>query len=292
MCRFLLLKIRGTFLDENVLVKWGEVIMRIMKVKHLVLLIVWVFSAVFTITVQAEEDEEKGWEFEFLVGALSEPTYVGSDKNTTEAAFNFEATYQTDKGVEYFIGLGELGTGFEFGDSWEFIAMLEYEEGRNSSDDAILAHFPRVRNTVEGQFSLSKHINNWTVSGVIQPDLLDRGKGLVYFLALERDVELTPRLSMNTVVDISFANAEHMNTEVGITNSVAALSGLNVYNAGSGYKSTSLGNRLSYKISEHWTLMKSIEFEFYGSNISDSPLVKDEGDDINYSLGLGLSYSF
>jgi len=257
--------------------------------------VIYITALLITLTSTAyaeDEDIDKGWEFELSLGAESEPTYVGSDKSITELQANFEATYRTDYGVDYFIGLGEVGASFSLGNDWELTSFLEFEEGRDNSEDDTLEHFPEVEDTIEGQFILAKHINDWTIAGVFQPDLLGRGKGLVYFFALGLEQELTQKLSLDTRLDISFADAEHINTEVGISDSVAALSGLDPYTASGGYKSTTLGLQLEYAFNEKWAIVTNADGEFYGKNVADSPLVRDEGTDINYTLGLGVTYSF
>lgn len=241
---------------------------------------------------EKEDDDEQGWEFELIIGAMSEPTYVGSDKNTTEAGFQPQAIYRSSHAIDYFIGLGELGASFQLANNWELITLFEYEEGRDNSDDEILTHFPEMEDTVEGQITLAKHFNHWTLASVFQPDILDRGKGLVYFVAAGYEQELTSKLSLESSIDISFANAEHMNTEVGISSDVAMRSGLSAYKADGGYKSTSLGLGLNYALNQQWALVSDLEVELYGKNIADSPLVKDEGSDTNYSLGVGVMYSF
>ena len=266
-----------------------------MKIKQLIIGCKLVLFIAFAFPAYAEtvdENEEAGWYFNVIVGAMREPTYLGSDKYITEAGGDFQATYNTGRGIEYFLSLGEFGASVELGNDWELTTFLEYEEGRDNSEDPILAHFPKVRDTLEGQVILAKHIKNWTIAGILQPDILDRGKGFVYFLALEHDYKVNQRLSLSTSLDISFGNAEHMNTEVGVSSSVAALSGLNAYRPGSGYKSTTLDVELDYAINKNWSIVSGVEVEFYGSNIADSPLVKDEGSDTNYTYGLGISYRF
>ena len=249
-------------------------------------------SALFPVWTTANADDGAGWSYKIVIGAEREPTYVGSDRYQNEAAVDFEASYQTEHGDRYFIGLGEVGAYFSMGNNWWIGTGLEYEEGRDNSDDPILTGFAKVEDTIEGHFAVVKKMGDWSVSGVFQPDLLDRGKGLVYFFALDYEKDVNSRLSFNAGMDVSFADAEHMNTEVGVTNAAAAASGLDVYNADSGYKSTTIGINLSYAISEQWHVVSSVEAEFYGSNITDSPLVRDEGNDVNYEAGLGLLYAF
>ena len=239
-----------------------------------------------------DHDEDSGWEFEIQAGFQREPTYVGSDRYITEPGFNIEATYESQNGHQYSIGLGEVGAFFNLSNGWFLGTALEYEPGRDNSEDPILSAFPEVESTVEGQFTLAKKMGDWTVAGVYQPDVLDRGKGNVYFMALEYEHEFNSRLSLGTTLDISFADKEHMNTEVGISNDVARASGLSAYEADSGFKSTTLSFEVGYQMTENWKLISDFEAEFYGSNISDSPLVKDHGSDINYAVGIGIQYSF
>jgi outer membrane scaffolding protein for murein synthesis (MipA/OmpV family) len=264
-----------------------------MQVRTLYLVLGLSASALPSVDSYADDDNDTlGWSYELLVGVEHEPTYVGSDSYQTEAGGDFEARYQTTRGHQYYLGLGGLGGVFSMGNNWALMTELEFEEGRDNGEDPILSGFAEVRDTVEGQVALIKTMGEFRMAGVIQVDALNRGKGVVYFLALDYEKDLSPRLSMTTTVDISFANAEHMNTEVGITPQAAIVSGLDIYHASSGYKSTTLATNFVYGVNKKWQLITEIGAEFYGSNITDSPLVRDEGSDVNYNAGLGLSYIF
>ncbi len=237
-------------------------------------------------------DQPTGWYFDAFLGFEREPTYTGSDRYTSEADANFQAFYKSDTGKRYFLSLGEFGGFFELGNGWLLGTLLEYEEGRENSEDPILADFPEVENTWEAQISLVKRWGNISLATVFQPDILSRGKGLVYFVGISHDTTLSNKLRINTSLDISFSDAEHINTEVGISEAVATLSGLNAYEAKSGYKSTTLSLSLGYQFAESWQFISNLEAEFYGSNMADSPLIKQEGSSLNYEIGVGVLYSF
>lgn len=235
---------------------------------------------------------EPGWYFDAFAGIELEPAYTGSDEYSTEPDVSARAMYVSDSGHRYFISLGELGGLFDIGNDLMFAAVLEYEEGRENEDDPILTGFPEVEETVEAQLSLVKRWGNWSAALVAQPDILDRGKGFVYFAGLAYDTALSDRWWLSAGLDISFADAEHINTEVGISEDTAAITGLPAYDPDGGYKSSTISFGTGYEINEHWEMLFISEIEVYGGEMADSPLIDQEGDDINYELGIGVRYRF
>ena len=170
--------------------------------------------------------------------------------------------------------------------------MFEYEEARDNDEDPVLSEFAEDDDTIEAQITLVKRWRNWSLGGVFQPDILDRGKGLVYFIGLGYDRRLSDRLRFNAGLDLSWGDSEHINTEVGIPEDVAARSGLPAYEADGGYKSTTLSLGLGYEFTPNLEILFQGEAEFYASEMADSPLIEDEGDDVNYELGIGIRYQF
>ena len=236
--------------------------------------------------------QQSGWETKVEIGMEIESTYTGSDEYTTEPDLEFRTTYTGNNGNQYYLSLGEIGVSFPIRKDLSLITALEYEPGRENDEDPILAGFPEQRNTVEGQFTLAKQLGNWTLAGVFQPDILDRGKGVVYFLALQYQQSFSDKLNIHYTADISFSDAEHAATEVGITRAAAATSGLAPYDPSSGYKSTSLLAEFEYQFKSNWTLLLEAGVEFYGRNFSDSPLIQQEGNDVNFEIGAGLRFTF
>ncbi len=239
-----------------------------------------------------QSDQPTGWYVDAFAGIEREPTYTGADRYETEADLDLRAIYRADSGNRYFVSIGEVGAVYEFGDDRLFAAVLEYEEGRENDDDPILEFFEEGEDTLEAQLTLARRWGNWTLAGVFQPDILDRGKGLVYFVGVGFDRMLTDRLRLSSAVDVSFGDSEHLETEVGISPEVAASSGLAAYSPDGGYKSTSIRLDLGYEITRDLELIFQSEIEFYGSEMADSPLIAEEGDDINSELGLTLRYRF
>ena len=237
-------------------------------------------------------DQPAGWYYDAIVGLEREPVYTGSDRYEEEPELNARAIFRADSGHRYFISIGEGGAIFQLEDDLILATVLEYEEARENDEDPILAEFPEDDDTLEAQISLVKRWSNWTLGGVFQPDILDRGKGLVYFLGVGYDTMLTERLRFSGGLDFSWGDSEHINTEVGIPGDVAARSGLDPYDASGGYKSTTLSLGFGYDYSPRLQFLLQTEVEFYASEMADSPLIEAEGDDVNSEIGLGIRYLF
>ncbi len=239
-----------------------------------------------------DDDDGPGWSFEVSTAFESEPAYTGSDTQVSGFGFDAIATYAAPSGTEYFLSLGELGVRFQPTQDSVLQAVLEYEPGRQNEDDPILSGFPKVDDTVELQLAYGRGFGPLTFGAILQVDALNKGKGLVGFVAATYDADLSERLSGTASIDVSFADAEHMNTEVGISQATSAATGLAAYSASSGYKSTSVGVELEYALSEQMSLFSGVAAELYGSNMSKSPLIAVHGRDTTYEAEIGVAYRF
>ncbi len=239
-------------------------------------------------------DFEPGWHFDVGAGLGYEPTYAGSDKYTSEAEIGARALYRAESGHRYFIGLGEVGAVFSLSPETQFLAFLEYEEGRNDEDDSTLTGLDTIDSTIEGQFMLARRFGNATLFGVLQPDLTgDANKGLVWFVGAGYDwLSVNKRWRASTTLDISGANSEYMRTEFGITAQESARTGYTSYQPSSGLKSLTWNMAGEYYISDNVSLLGIVDTEYYLSDASDSPLIANEGTDLTFEASVQLRYRF
>jgi len=237
-------------------------------------------------------EERQNWFFEIGVGAEYEPAYAGSDEYATEAELEISATYLSLSGHRYFIALGEIGAHFQIDPDLVFTSLLEYEEGRDDENDDTLTGFDEVEDTLELQLGLTKRWDDYFGSIAVQYDILDEGKGLVWFTAFGKQFKWSDTFSSLVWLDISGADSEHMRTEFGIKASESAATGLVQYRPGSGLKSASLNTSSRYEFSENWSLGFEFALEYYLTQASDSPLISAEGDDITYEAGITINYEF
>jgi len=236
--------------------------------------------------------QDKKWSFDVGLGLEYESAYVGSDEYSTEAEFQLQATYTANNGSEWFVGTDGVGVRFEPLEDTKVILSFEYEFGRDNDDDPILAGFAEVEDTWEFQAIVVHDLGPFRVGAGLQQDILGRGKGLVGFVGAGYEYDVTDRLTFNSQIDFSFANSEHMNTEVGITAAASAASGLSTYDASGGYKGASIDVGFDYALTPSTTLTANLGVETYGSAISDSPLVRDEGSSTTQEASIGIRYSF
>jgi len=238
-------------------------------------------------------ESQPGWYFDGIVGIEREPSYAGSDDYEVEPDLSARAIYKSQPGHRYFVTLGEFGAVFEFSPDLLAIAFLEYEEGREVAEDDVLTGLDEIEATVEGQFSLGRRFGDFSIAGVLQPDILGRGKGLVTFIAGAYDKTLIPqKLHFNAGIDLSWGDSEYMQTEFGISESAAVNSNLAAYNAGAGFKSATMGLGLEYWLTNKISFIAVSEIEIYGSEAADSPLLDQEGSDTTFEVAIGARYNF
>lgn len=261
------------------------------------------FSGILTLSAQTditslapkyeESTIDNRWEFDILAGIGTEPTYAGSKNHETEPLADFRATYSGPNGNQYKFSLGEIEGTFPLSEHWVAKVKFEYEEGRDADEDDLLKGLTPIRDTVEGELILA-YLHNQNYYFVdFQPDLLGRGKGMVYFIGAGRFFSSSSGLwKFDTRLDVSFGNSEYMMTEFGISTADALTSGYSAYAPSSGLKSTTLDLLGQRVINEHWSLIGSLSAEYYFSTATDSPLIKDVGTDSTFELQLGMRYQF
>ncbi len=252
------------------------------------------FSMVISGQLSAQDSDinTSRWAFNLVTGFEREPVYTGSDVYISEADFNVEAVYQASEKREYLLSLGEIGVTWKLNEKSILSTVLEYEFGRDNDDDPVLANFPEVEDTVEAQAVFMHDVGPIALGVGFQYDILNRGKGFVGFLGAAYRTELSEKMGIRTQIDISFADAEHLETEVGITPATAAVTPYDSYSPDSGYKGVSITFAMDYSVSKHWSLFSSLSAENYGSLMSESPLISEEGTDSTYEASVGIAYAF
>lgn len=237
-------------------------------------------------------DSEPGWQYELGFGAEIEPTYAGSDNSQSEAGASARALYRTQSGHRIYFGLGEIGAIYSISPNTQFQGFIEYEEGRDRSDDPILESLDRIDSTIEGQFTLAHRFGNSTLFATLQPDLAgDANKGVVWFVGAGHDwLTVNEKWRFGTRLDISGADSEYMRTEFGITSNEALRSGYRAYQPNGGLKSLTLGLSSEYYLSNSLSLLGSMEIENYLSDAADSPLILDLGNKTGIEANIFLRW--
>lgn len=237
-------------------------------------------------------DSDRKWNFDALVGMELEPDYIGSDDSEVEPAGFLRAHLRDRRGNRYTFGFEEIGAVFYPGENWAFGVDIENEEGRESENED-LQGLPDGETTLEGEFSLYRRFGDSYATAIVQVDLLGRDKGNIFFLAYAYDY-LAPsgRWLFSPRIDVSWGDAEHMQTEFGLTETQAAIIGQQPYSPGGGLKSATAGFLTERNFGRRWSVLGSLEVEHYFSKAADSPLIAVLGSDVNVEATLGVLFRF
>ncbi|MEM7042007.1 MAG: MipA/OmpV family protein [Pseudomonadota bacterium] len=218
-----------------------------------------------------------------------EPDYQGSDDYEVDVFPLLQVTYKD------WLYLDSLAAGaiWKLPSGFRLQTGISYEEGRESGDNDALDGLDDIKDTAVLDAGLFYDVGDLTLGFALEQDLLGRGKGLVTFLGARYDIELlNGRLKVSPQADISFATAEHLRTEFGITPEEAIASQFDDYRPNAGLKSYGFGTGLNFKLTEHWSVLGEAGIEFFGPEAKDSPLLDEAGADFGTEVELALVYRF
>jgi MipA family protein len=130
------------------------------------------------------------------------------------------------------------------------------------------------------------------LSAQITGDVSDVHEGLVGDLTASYNAQLSERLGITASTSVSFANDEFADTYFSITRAGAFASGLTETTVEAGVKDFGLSVLATYGLSERWSLFGIARYSRLLGDFADSPIVAVEGDDNQFSLGLGIGWRF
>jgi outer membrane scaffolding protein for murein synthesis (MipA/OmpV family) len=116
-------------------------------------------------------------------------------------------------------------------------------------------------------------------------------EGIVGELGIDAIVEPTARLSVSAGPRLHFANAEYLDTYLGVTAEQSADSGLREFDADGGLKGVGVEAEARYALTAQWSLVGSAGYERLVGDAADSPIT-DAGSENQFTAGLGLTYRF
>lgn len=229
------------------------------------------------------------------VGVESGTSYAGSDTRETGVAPLLYGIYED----RIYFSAGEIGLYWPLMDTeWRVKAGLGYEPGRDPSDHPALANMNTVDNTAVFAGGLYRQFGTAAFGLGFEADVADAGKGVVTFLGGSYNWHSDDRVwTLTAYGDVSFANAEHLRTEFGITPAEALASQANAnplyrytsYTPSGGMKSFGIGAAARYRLAGNWLLTGSVSGEFFGSEATNSPLVRE---DYELEAVMGLAFTF
>lgn len=239
-------------------------------------------------------EPSKGWYYGAGLGVEIENEYHGSSEKAAEAEPFFELGYR-GHGWMFQSNIFSNRLIYQVTDSVFLHGRFNHEEGRTEDDASndILDGMGKIDSMLELGFGVS-----WQPMQRLTVSMLGQGysggnpdKGLVGFVAAHYRLVNQPNLKIDVRFDASFADADHLQTEFGVTEQQAITSIYPQYLFDSGLKSYGIGLKGVYVYSDQVFFTFGADYEWHSSKVSDSPLIQ-AGSNSETEASLGFIYKF
>jgi outer membrane scaffolding protein for murein synthesis (MipA/OmpV family) len=124
-----------------------------------------------------------------------------------------------------------------------------------------------------------------------QYDVL-HGNGGIITPRLRWQSPLSESLILGAAVSTTWGSEDYMGNRFSINSGGAARSGLDEYDADSGFKNAMVTGTATYRFTEAWSLIGLAAYSRLLDDAADSPIVDDQGDANQFLGALMVNYSF
>jgi MipA family protein len=177
--------------------------------------------------------------------------------------------------------------------AWEVGPVVQYRFKRGSSvENSKVSHMQTVPNEQEAGGFVGWHTGGLSLSMTGVYDISGESDGtLFYFNGLYR-IPMSDRFEMAVGAQTTWASNDYMETYFGVSAPNATSSGLPRYSADSGLKDAGVGLTGHYKFTKTWGMIGNVSYTRMLNDAKDSPLVKQVGDENQYTAIVALTYNF
>jgi outer membrane scaffolding protein for murein synthesis (MipA/OmpV family) len=231
-----------------------------------------------------------GWSFALGLGVEYESAYEGSD----ELGFEIQPAggLQWRRGDDVFFFAGEaLGWRGVRANRWLFEALVGFDEGRKESDSDD-GHLRGLGEQDEGaelvlqaRRAFDADWRYWLVGRIVTGG--DGNLGLFGIGRRFGDQFDGTGSELNLVVVVH--DSDYANKGFGIDRAQSIASGLNETKLSGGLRSVGIDYNLRHYVHDHWQIYGEALFEYFGSELRDSPISRS---DYEAEIGVGFIYLF
>ena len=233
-----------------------------------------------------------GWGIALGLGVEYETAYAGSDEYEFELDPAGAIQWRTGNHLFSWEGL-ELSWTTRQKDQWYIQAelALDGEREENDSDDGRLDGLDErddeFTGTGEVRYALDGEWRNYVGTRISVGDS-DFGT-LGFIFAGHRFGSRQDGGGTEVFLYATFADSDNLNRDFGVSPSEASTSGLAETDLDSGYRSSGLRVVDRRFVSEHIQIVSGLEFEYYSSDVQDSPIARE---DFATEVELAMLYHF
>jgi MipA family protein len=245
---------------------------------------------------QAETTTRAGPVYTFGLGAAFAPDYEGSQDYTAVPLWNLRAgnLYHPDTFVQV---LGPtLRSNLLPDDHWRLGVSGRYQPDYDNVDNDRVQDIKDTDVTgllgvTAGYDFFAERDQTVALELDAQYDVL-HGNGGVLTPRLRWQAPLGERTVVGAAVSTTWGSEDYMGNRFSINAGGAARSGLDEYDADSGFKNALVTGTATYRFAGAWSLTGIVGYSRLFSEAADSPIVDDEGDENQFLGGLLVNYSF
>ncbi len=246
-----------------------------------------------TVTAQTEKDSNSF----IIIGALSKNEYIGSsDYDIVPAIISEFNLLGRNIEIEGLTARAELYSK----NSWHAGLATQFDFGRNDevSNQAIAA-----MTEIEANVNLGGYLSHKNSNILLNNDELELRVQTTFDASSVHKGSLTTFTSTYTLplfipwrfefeLESSYANDNYMNTYFGISQADSITSGLELYQASSGFMDVTVNANIILFSSPTWGAYTRLSYSHLLNDAANSPIIKQEGSVNQSQFGLGIFYRF
>lgn len=260
------------------------------------------FTQIFFHNAHAKEayehkKKQDGWNFRVGVFPLYSPAFLGSKDYVLSVFPDLRASY----GDKFFASVPE-GIGYNLiNDSgWKIGPLAKIRFSRNAESGGSPFQIVGESKALQGMGNIDSAIENgvflqYEFSKIRSRLEMRRGFGGHSSFIGDLNISYFNRrgpISFNFGPKATFAGSNFIQTYYGINAAQSQKTGLAQYQADSGIVSYGIGGSLLAPISKNTALNFLLSFDRLGNQLRNSPLIKERGNNQQFTFGAGYSYRF
>ena len=225
------------------------------------------------------------------LGVGTTPDYEGSDDNTGVPMFMFNHMYDSGRFVK--VMGGNMKVNLLTNKQFSLGPVLNYRLGRDDSldvDNKRVSNMRTIDNALEAGVFAGMDIDNFLLGLEVLADISDEHDGWLVQVHTGYRFQAMPDLTITPTAFVTGADSDYMDTYFGVNAGNRGSSGLPDYSADSGIKDVGINVVVNYTPWEQWGVMGLFSYKTLLNDAKDSPVVDDEGNDKQLTLGVMATY--
>jgi outer membrane scaffolding protein for murein synthesis (MipA/OmpV family) len=175
---------------------------------------------------------------------------------------------------------------------WELGPLLQYRLERDDVDNNKVDKLNKADSATELGAFVGLNSGPWEAALAVASDVTSEHDGTLVYMNGGYNIPINDKFTMELGAHLTWASDDYMEEYFGVTGSESDKTGLEKYQASSGFKDFGFGVTGHYLFNKTWGLLGNVGYTRMINDAEDSPLVDDEGDENQYEAVLAVTYAF